>query len=187
MDLETMIDKTAIIEGINDFGEGVLIGPCCSITNVRLGKEAKLFKYVNAYGCAIGQNTKVGAFTEIQAGATIGNNTIISSHSFICDKVTIGDNVFVGHGVMTINDLFPPSRKRTGTVEHWKPTTIGNKVIIGSNATLFPVKIGDNVVIGAGSVVRRDVPAGQVWAGNPAKYICDTNDLKYENGEPVFR
>ena len=82
--------------------------------------------------------------------------------------------------------MYPPSWRRTGTDKNWKPTYIGNNVIIGTNATLFPVRIGDNAVIGAGSVVRKDVPAGQVWAGNPAKYICDTKDLKYEDGNRVF-
>ncbi len=100
--------------------------------------------------------------------------------------VTIDDGAWLGHGVMTINDLYPPSRKRTGTSEHWKPTYIGKGAIIGSNATIFPVNIGERAVIGAGAVVRKDVPAGQVWAGNPAKYICDTKDLKYEDGKPVF-
>jgi acetyltransferase-like isoleucine patch superfamily enzyme len=152
-----------------------------------LGNGDKLLKFVNAYGCSIGAGTKVGAFVEIQSGARIGENTTVSSHSFICDLVTIGNDVFIGHGVMTINDLFPPSRRRTGSGEYWEPTHIGNHVIIGSNATLFPVRIGDYAVIGAGSVVRKDIPSGQVWAGNPAKYICDTSSLKYKDGKPVFK
>ncbi len=178
---------TAIVEGDkNELGEGSLIGPYCTVKDIKLGKGAKLFKFVNAYGCEIGAETKVGAYVEIQGGAKIGDRSFVSSHSFICDLVTIGNDVFVGHGVMTINDLVPPSRRRTGSPEHWRPTHIGNNVVIGSNATLFPVKIGDYAVIGAGSVVRKDVPAGQVWAGNPAKYICETKELKYENGKPVF-
>lgn len=172
------IHQTAIIEGKNEFGEGVFIGQYCSVNNVVLGNDSRLFKYINAYGCEIGSDCKIGSFLEITSNCKIGNDVTISSHSFICDLVTIGDRVFVGHGVMTINDLYPPSKKRTGSAEHWKSTYIGNDVVIGSGATLFPVKIGDRAFIGAGSVVRKDVPAGEVWAGNPAKYVCDTKDLK---------
>ena len=164
----------------------MLIGPFCTINNVKIGANSKLFKFVNAYGCEIGIDCKIGSFVEIQGGAKIGDRVTISSHTFICDMVNIDDDAWLGHGIMTINDLYPPSRKRTGSAEHWKPTYIGKRAIIGSNATLFPINIGDNAVVGAGAVVRKDVPAGQVWAGNPARYICDTKDLKYENGEPVF-
>ena len=189
MSLETKMEQhpTAIVEGQNNhLGEGSLIGPYCTVKDITLGKGAKLFKFVNAYGCHIGAETKVGAYVEIQGGAKVGDRSFISSHSFICDLVTIGNDVFVGHGVMTINDMFPPSRRRTGSPEHWESTQIGNNVMIGSNATIFPVKIGDYAFIGAGSVVKKDVPANQVWAGNPARYICDVKDLKYKNGEPVF-
>lgn len=180
------IDKTAIVEGTNQLEEGVLIGPYCSVKDIKIGRNTKLFRYINAYDCEIGADVKVGGFTEIQGGAKIGDRVILSSHSFICDLATIGNDVFIGHGVMTINDLYPPSQRRTGSSSHWQRTLIGNGVVIGSNSTLFPIVIGDRAVIGAGSVVRKDVPAGQVWAGNPAKYICDTKDLKYEDGTYVF-
>ena len=162
------------------------IAPTAIVKDASVGEGTKIWNFANVYGCKIGKNCTIGTYVEVQSGAVIGNNTTISSHSFICDLVTIGNDVFVGHGVMTINDLFPPSRRRTGSPEHWRPTHIGNNVIIGSNATLFPVKIGEYAIIGAGSVVRKDVPAKQVWAGNPAKYICDVSALKYENGKPVF-
>ncbi len=177
---------TAIIEGKNEIGEGALIGPFVKVKDVKLGKNAKLFGYANAYGCEIGDESKIGAFTEIQSGVKIGRSTIVSSHSFLCSMVTVGDNVFIGHGVMTINDVYPPSYRRTGTNKHWEPTHIGNNAIIGTNATLFPVKIGDYAVIGAGSVVTKDVPAGQVWAGNPARYIKDSKDLKRKDGTYVY-
>ncbi len=180
------IHETAIVEGENELGEGSLVGPFSTVNNIRIGRNSKLFKFVNAYGCEIGDDCKIGAYVEIQAGAKIGNGVTISSHSFICDMVTVDDGAWIGHGVKTINDLYPPSRKRTGSSEHWEPTYIGKGAIIGSNAVLFPVNIGDNTIIGAGSVVRKDIPDGQVWAGNPAKYLCDSKDLKYKNGSKVF-
>src|SRR3989344_5469202 len=187
MSLEKMIiHQPAVVEGNNEFGEGAEIHAFSSVKDIKLGKGAKIFKHVNAYGCEIGDGSKIGAYCEIQSGAKIGKNVVISSHTFICDLVTIDDEAWLGHGIMTINDLYPPSRKRTGTSKHWKPTYIGKGAIIGSNATLFPVRIGEHAIIGAGAVVRKDVPAGQVWAGNPAKYICDVKDLKYEDGKPVF-
>lgn len=141
------------------------------VKDTTIGKGSKIWSFANVYGCEIGENCSIGAYVEIQSDAKIGNNVIISSHSFICSLVTIGDNVFIGHGVMTINDLFPPSRRRTGTTAEWKRTYIGNNAIIGSNATLLPVTIGDGAVIGAGSVVTKDVPPGIIVAGNPAQVI----------------
>jgi len=163
-----------------------MISQTAIIKDAKIGEGTKVWNFANIYGCKIGKNCTIGTYVEIQSGAVIGNDVTISSHSFICEMVTIEDNAWVGHGVKTINDLYPPSKKRTGSNKHWRPTNIGNNAIIGSNATLFPVTIGERAVIGAGSVVRRDVPAGQVWAGNPAKYICDTKDLKYEDGSYVY-
>ena len=148
-----------------------MIAKSAIINNCKIGKDTHVWEFANLYNCTVGDNCTIGPFVEIQNDVTIGNKTTISSHSFICALVTIGDNVFIGHGVMTINYLYPPSFSRTGTKEHWMETKIGNNVVIGSNATLFPVKIGDNAIIGAGSVVTKDVPKNVTVAGNPAKII----------------
>jgi len=136
-----------------------------------VGRGSKIWHYSNLYGCRIGEDCTVGSYTEIQNDVVIGNNVTISSHSFICSLVVIEDNVFIGHGVMTINDLHPPSFRRTGTKEYWKKTLIKKGAIIGSNATLFPVTIGRNAIVGAGAVVTNDVPDNATVVGNPGKII----------------
>ena len=151
----------------------------CISDDVKSGNDVKLSKFINLYGCAIGDNTKVGAFVEIQKNAVIGKNCKISSHTFICEGVTIGDNCFIGHGVMFINDNYPRSINPDGRLEtkdDWKcrlsKINIGKNVSIGSNATILGnVTIEDDSIIGAGSVVTKDVPSTQIWAGNPAKLI----------------
>jgi acetyltransferase-like isoleucine patch superfamily enzyme len=148
-----------------------------SLNNVKVGKDVKIFNFVNAYGCSIDDNSKVGAFVEIQKGATIGKNCKISSHTFICEGVHIADNVFVGHGVMFTNDLFPRATRPDGspqTEEDWTlvPTYVQKGASIGSNATIIcGVTIGENAMIGAGAVVTKDVPANAVVAGNPARFF----------------
>ncbi|HZR63807.1 MAG TPA: acyltransferase [Terriglobales bacterium] len=145
--------------------------------DVRLGKDVKLAPFVNLYGCEIGDNTKVGAFVEIQKNATIGRNCKISSHSFVCEGVTIEDNVFVGHGVVFINDLFPRATNPQGelqTENDWKldRTVVKKGASIGSGATILAnIVIGENSMVGAGSVVTHDVPDNTVVAGNPAKVL----------------
>jgi acetyltransferase-like isoleucine patch superfamily enzyme len=147
--------------------------------DVTLGKNIKLSKFINLYDCTIGDNTKIGAFVEIQKNAVIGKNCKISSHTFICEGVTIGDNCMIGHGVMFINDNYPKSVKPDGTMEtdedwmdRFVKTNVGSNVSIGSNATILGnVTIGDSSLIGAGSVVIKDIPAKQIWAGNPARMI----------------
>jgi acetyltransferase-like isoleucine patch superfamily enzyme len=147
-----------------------------------LGKNVSLSKFINLYGCVVGDNTKVGAFVEIQKNATIGKNCKISSHTFICEGVTIEDNVFVGHGVMFINDSYPRATTRTGelqTDEDWRvePTRVQRGASIGSGATILAnVTIGENALIGAGSVVTRDVPANAIVAGNPARLLRPFGD-----------
>lgn len=141
------------------------------IRDVNFGNQVQIVEPVNMYECTIGDETKIGPFVEVQSDVVIGKNVIISSHSFICSYVTIEDDVFVGHGVVTINDVHPPSKRRTGTSEQWKKTCIKKGAVIGSNATLFPVTIGKNAIVGAGAVVIQDVPDNAVVVGNPARVI----------------
>jgi UDP-2-acetamido-3-amino-2,3-dideoxy-glucuronate N-acetyltransferase len=148
-----------------------------SLKNVSVGDGVKIFNFVNAYGCTIDDNSKVGAFVEIQKGASIGKNCKISSHTFICEGVHIEDNCFIGHGVMFTNDLFPRATKLDGTPqteEDWTlvETFIKKGASIGSNVTIIcGVTIGENALIGAGAVVTKDVPSNTIYAGNPAKFI----------------
>lgn len=142
------------------------------IVNVSFGKDVEYIEPVNLYGCDIGNNCFIGPFVEIQKNVKIGDNTRVSSHSFICEEVTIGNNCFIGHGVMFTNDKFKGGVSERP--EKFLQTTIGNNVRIGSNATILPVNIGANVVIGAGSVVTKDVNNGQVVCGNPAKQLYKT-------------
>lgn len=148
-----------------------------SLNQVRLGDDVKIFDFVNAYHCTIDSGTKVGAFVEIQKGASIGKNCKISSHTFICEGVHIEDNVFVGHGVMFTNDLFPRAVNSDGsqqTAADWKlvETFVKKGASIGSNATILcGITIGENAMVGAGAMVTKDVPSNAVVAGNPAKII----------------
>jgi acetyltransferase-like isoleucine patch superfamily enzyme len=141
------------------------------ISNVTFGENVKVVEPVNIYGCEIGNNSFIGPFVEIQKDVVIGSNTKIQSHTFICELVTIGNNCFVGHGVMFINDLFSGGGPAMGDKSKWKSTQIGNNVSIGSNATILPIEICDNVVIGAGAVVTKNILTPGVYAGNPAKLI----------------
>lgn len=141
------------------------------IKDVKFGQNVKLVEPLNIYGCEIGDNTFIGPFVEIQKDVNIGSNCKIQSHSFICELVTIGDNTVVAHGVMFINDLFSSGAPANGDKNLWKTTTIGDNVSIGSNATILPVNICDNVVIGAGSVVTKDISEAGIYVGNPAKKI----------------
>ncbi len=148
-----------------------------SLNNVQVGENVRIFNFVNAYGCTIDDNSKVGAFVEIQKGASIGKNCKISSHTFICEGVHIEDNVFVGHGVMFTNDLFPRATNPDGSPQtdaDWKmiETFVKKGASIGSNATILcGITIGENALIGAGSVVTKDVPANSIVAGNPARVM----------------
>ncbi len=147
----------------------------CSIApDVKLGKGVKLSKFINLYGCEIGEDTKIGAFVEIQKNASVGRQCKISSHSFICEGVTIEDNVFIGHGVMFINDVYPraTANGQLQTEADWKVerTVIKQGASIGTGATILAnLTIGENAIVGAGSVVTKDVPADSIVAGNPAK------------------
>lgn len=141
------------------------------IRDVNFGENVKIVDPVNLYECTVGNDCFIGPFVEMQKGVTVGNKTKVQSHTFVCDLVKIGDECFIGHGVMFINDLFSKGKPAGGDMKLWKPTTIGNNVSIGSNATILPITICDNVVIGAGSVVTKDISESGIYAGNPAKKI----------------
>lgn len=145
--------------------------------SVKLGKDVKLSKFINLYGCEIGDETKIGAFVEIQKNASVGKRCKISSHTFVCEGVEIQDNVFVGHGVTFINDSYPRATTPAGELQteaHWRveKTVIGKGASIGSGSTILSnLTVGENAIVGAGSVVTKDVPANAVVAGNPAKIL----------------
>ena len=163
------------------------MNPYISIADdVKLGRDVKLSKFINLYGCEVGDETKIGAFVEIQKNATVGRRCKISSHSFICEGVSIEDNVFIGHGVIFINDSYPRATAADGNLQteaHWKveQTVVKRGASIGSGATILSnISIGENAIVGAGSVVTKNVPPNGIVAGNPAtllRYIERTAEI----------
>jgi len=141
------------------------------IKDVQFGENIKVVNPVNLYGCKIGDNCFIGPFVEIQSNVIIGNNCKIQSHSFICELVEIGDHCFISHGAMFINDKFQKGGPACGDKNYWYSTKIGNNVSIGTNATILPVQICSNVIIGAGAVVTKNIETSGVYAGNPAVKI----------------
>jgi acetyltransferase-like isoleucine patch superfamily enzyme len=161
----------------------------CSIApDVKLGEGVRLSKFINLYGCQVGDETKIGSFVEIQKNASIGRRCKISSHTFVCEGVTIEDNVFIGHGVTFINDSFPRATTPDGDLQtekdwHVEKTVIKRGASIGSGSTILSkIVIGENAVVGAGSVVTRDVPPNTIVAGNPAKILRSITSLSKVNG-----
>jgi acetyltransferase-like isoleucine patch superfamily enzyme len=159
----------------------------CISPDVKLGKDVKLSKFINLYGCEIGDETRIGAFVEIQKNAVIGKRCKVSSHTFVCEGVVIEDNVFIGHGVIFTNDSYPRATTGEGDLQtdgDWKVerTVIKKGASIGSGATILAnTSIGENAIVGAGSVVTKDVPANSIVAGNPAKvlrYLDQPLDVK---------
>jgi acetyltransferase-like isoleucine patch superfamily enzyme len=143
----------------------------CQIRDVIFGNGVTVVEPVNLYECAIGDDCFIGPFVEIQKGVRVGRGTRVQSHTFICELVNIGEDCFIGHGVMFINDLFSEGGPARGRMDLWKSTHIGNHVSIGSNVTMLPVKVCDRVVIGAGSVVTKDITQPGFYAGNPARLL----------------
>ena len=160
--------------------------------DVKLGENVKIFDFVNLYGCELGDNTKVGTFVEIQRGAKVGKNCKISSHTFICEGVTIEDNVFIGHNVTFINDIYPRATTADGkmqTADDWKciPTLIKKGASIGSSTTLLcGIIVGENAIVGAGSVVTKDVPPNTIVAGNPAHVLRKIEEEKNKMKVPFL-
>jgi acetyltransferase-like isoleucine patch superfamily enzyme len=162
----------------------------CIADDVVLGKNVKLSKFINLYGCEIGDETKIGAFVEIQKNASIGKRCKISSHTFVCEGVLIEDNVFIGHGVMFINDRYPRATTEEGNLQteaDWKVerTVIGKGASIGSGATILSnTNVGENAIVGAGSVITKDVPSNSIVAGNPAKVLRYIDNI--QDGQNVL-
>ena len=162
----------------------------CVASDVKLGQDVRLAQFVNLYGCEIGDQTKLGTFVEVQKNARIGARCKISSHSFVCEGVTIEDNVFIGHGVMFINDMYPRATSGGGALQTEKdwavvPTLVKQGAAIGSGATILGnLVIGENAIVGAGSVVTKNVPPNSIVAGNPARVL---REIPAENGGLVKR
>ena len=155
--------------------QGEFKGTSSSISSVSFGERVRIIAPVNVYNCELGDDVFIGPFTEIQSQVKIGRRTKVQSHSFICSLVEIGEDCFIGHGVMFTNDLLRDGPAR-GDRAKWKGTKLGNRVSVGSNVTLLPVKICDDVVIGAGSVVTKDITLPGIYAGNPARLLKSSDE-----------
>lgn len=164
---DKLMENTMRVVNNCDIGEGTNIAEFAVLENCNVGEECQIWRFTNLYGCEIGDGCLVGTFAEIQKDAIVGDRCRIQSHAFVCSLVNIGDDVFVGHGVKFINDRCPP----TSDPAQWEEALIKDRVSIGTNATILPVSVGENAIIGAGSVVTEDVPPNAIVAGNPAEII----------------
>jgi acetyltransferase-like isoleucine patch superfamily enzyme len=160
------IDPSALVED-STLGAGTEVEAFSTVQNCEIGPDSKIWRFVNMYGATIGSECMVGSFVEIQRDVTMGERCRIQTHAFLCSLVTLGNDVFVSHGVKFVNDLTPPS----GDPDEWEETTVCDGASIGTNATLLPVEVGENALVGAGAVVVDDVPANAIVAGNPAEVI----------------
>lgn len=151
----------------SQIGDRTAIAQFATIEDCHIGVDCRIWRYTNLYGCEIGDESMIGTFVEIQADAVVGDRCRIQSHAFVCSRVELGDDVFVSHGAKFINDTHPPS----GDESAWEPTRVDDGASIGTNATILPVEIGENALVGAGAVVTEDVPADAIVAGNPAEII----------------
>lgn len=150
-----------------EIGEGTDIAEFVSIQDCQIGSDCQIWRFVNLYGCTIGNDCMIGSLVEMQSDAEIGDRSRIQSHAFVCSRVTIKEDVFVSHGAKFVNDRYPPS----GDSDEWEGTTVRDGASIGTNATLLPVEVGENALVGAGAVVVDDVPANAIVAGNPAEVV----------------
>lgn len=165
-------ENLCIIDGC-EIGEGTTIEAFTALHDCSIGEDCHIWRFSNLYGMEMGNECMVGSLVEIQSDVNIGNRCRIQSHAFVCSLVTIADDVFISHGAKFINDLYPPS----GNEADWEETTIKEGATIGTNATILPVEIGKNAMVGAGSVVTDDVPDGAIVAGNPAEVVGHVDDL----------
>ncbi|MGQ4556079.1 DapH/DapD/GlmU-related protein [Halobellus sp. GM3] len=150
-----------------EIGAGTEIAPFTVLDDCTFGRDCRVWRFVNCYGAAFGDEVMIGSFAEIQSDVVVGDRTRIQSHAFVPSLTEIGDDVFVSHGAAFVNDVYPPS----GDEELWEETVIDDGAVIGTNATLLPVEVGENALVGAGAVVTDDVPPGAIVAGNPAEVV----------------
>lgn len=154
------------VEGC-EIENGVDIAPFAAVHDCVIGQDTRIWRFTNLYGCEIGADSMIGSFVEIQSDVVIGDRTRVQSHAFVCSLTTIEENVFVGHGAKFINDVRPPS----DDPDEWEPIVVEEGAVIGTNATILPVTIGENALVGAGAVVTSDVPPNAIVAGNPAEIV----------------
>lgn len=166
------LDAFSLVDEESTLGSGTEVEPFSVIKNCEIGPNSKVWRFVNMYGATLGSDCMVGSFVEIQRDVNVGDSCRIQTHAFLCSRVTLDDEVFVSHGAKFINDVHPPSKEP----DQWEETVIQNNAVIGTNATLLPIKVGSNALVGAGAVVTEDVPPNAIVAGNPAEIVGYRDD-----------